>query len=71
MPQLQSSLDIKSDVYKLKLDDCCCDVILITDEGISSKIHFPLLALNNVWWSGLLENISDEGICFIFQDVLK
>ena len=31
--------------YKLKLDDCCCDVKLLSDDAISyTKVHLPILA---------------------------
>ena len=59
MPVIKSPLDIKSKIFKLKLEECCCNSNLITDDGHDSKVHFPILASNNVWWSDL-EDICDE-----------
>ena len=43
MQHLKSSLDIKSEIYKLKLDDCCCDAKLLSDDGVAYiKVHHLL-----------------------------
>ena len=69
MQHLKSSLDIKSEIYKLKLDDCCCDAKLLSDDGVSCiKVHLPILASSPLWWSDLLGDCSDDEVCVILQD---